>query len=415
METRTLLWQGIRSGLSDWRRSKWLIGGIGLGIAFFITISAIGRSYTELVRMPFKQIESDLLIQLGTQGSSTINANKGNIRLPFSNQEITTQQIETIRSLEGVKALDKAILLWHQKQKNYLTITGISPATAGRGPAMALQKISKGRTLQNSGEAVVESHYARFHSLRPGDTVQIGSRDFEIVGISKGKTGVALAAANYYIDIMDARELAGLQKGSANVLSIKLEPGYEEEAIKATITKLLSGAIVSSTDSIGEMMQGFARISSTGSRILSVLALVFTLLFACWLIIGKQEERHWQIGLLQTLGWQRRDILVHNAAELFVLTGFGVLGGLLLGFLSTSLIGTFEITLELPWNLAPSPEGIGPSKEGTSLQVPLPVIIQPILYTIAFMATCVAGVGSGMWASYRIHSRGVRKTLFANS
>ena len=280
---------------------------------------------------------------------------------------------------------------------------------------MVLQEISKGRSLQNSGETVVESHYARFHSLRPGDTVQFGSRDFEIVGISKKKKGASLAAANFYIDITDARQLAGLQEGSANVLTIKLVPGYEEEAIKPAVEKLLPGAIVSSTDSIGEMMQGFARISSVGSRILSVLSLLFTLLFACWLIIGRQEERHWHIGLLQTLGWQRKDILLHSAAELFVLTGIGVVGGLLLGFLSTLLVGTFEMTLELPWNLVPSPVGIGSSTDGNSLQVPLPIIIQPLFYLIAFMATCAAGVGSGVWASYRIHSRGVRKTLFANS
>lgn len=412
MEIQAIVKQGIRTGCSDWKRSRWLLAGIMLGIGFYIGVSSIGLSYTELVRIPFSRIESDLLVQLGTRGTSVISGNKSSIRLPFSNQEIDTKAVHSIGALKGVKDVDTAILLWHQQKKNFITISGLDPGTTGRGPAMVLQWIKEGRSLHNSGEAVVESHYARFHKIRPGDTVHLGTQSFKIVGISKIKEGAALAAANFYIGISDARNLAGLHNASVNLLSLRLHPGTDEELLKQQIQTVLPGALVSSTDSIGEMMQGFARISAAGAHLLSSIALVFSLLFACWLIIGRQEELQWQVGLLQTMGWQRKDILLRSGAELFTISAIGAAGGLLLGSLTILLIGNMEISLTLPWNLAPTPEGMHRTMGENTLQIPLPVIFQPLLYATAFTAACLTAVCSGVWITVRITGRGIRKTLF---
>jgi putative ABC transport system permease protein len=411
METCSLIRQGVKAGCSDWKRSKWLVAGIMLGIAFYIAISSIGASYTELVRLPFSRIESDLLIQLGTKGKSQTTVNNNSIKLPFSNQAINSKTVQAITALDGIKKLDPAILLWHQEKKNFITITGVNPVAATSGPAKVLQWISKGRSLQNSGEAVVESHYARFNKIKPGDSISFAEHEFEVVGISKIKEGASLAAANFYIAIDDARMLAGLEEDAVNLLSASLQSGTDKDLIKKEITDLLPGSIVSSTDSIGEMMQGFARISAAAAHLLSIIALIFTMLFACWLIIGRQEEQRWQVGLMQTMGWQKKDILLRSSSEIFTISAIAAIGGIILGYLFTIGIGSMEVSLTLPWNLAPNPEGMHQVKGNNSIQVPLPVIFQPFVFISAFAATCFTTVTTGVWSGSRLCRLSIRKTL----
>jgi len=299
MEINSLIRQGIKAGYGDWKRSKWLTAGIMLGIAFYIAISSVGASYTELVRLPFSRIESDLLIQLGTKGKSQTKTEASPIKLPFSNQSIDSKTVQALTTLAGIKKLDSAILLWHQQKKNFTTITGVDPKTTGSGPAKVLQWISKGRSLQKNGETVIESHYARFNKLKTGDTVTFGEQEFQIVGVSKIKEGASLAAANFYISLDDARVLAGMDEGSVNLLSASLHSGTDKELAKKEIMELLPGSIVSSTDSIGEMMQGFAKISAAATHLLSIVALIFTMLFAL--------AHHWQTGRTALADWPYAD------------------------------------------------------------------------------------------------------------
>jgi ABC-type lipoprotein release transport system permease subunit len=412
METYSLIRQGIKAGCSDWKRSKWLMAGIMLGIAFYIAISSIGASYTELVRLPFSRIESDLLIQLGTKGRSQGTDKNSSIKLPFSNQAIESNTVQSIAALRGIKKLDPAIMLWHQEKTKFLTITGVNPHAIESGPAKVLQWISKGRSLQNSGETVVESHYAKFNKLKPGNTISFGEREFQIVGISKIKEGASLAAANFYILLDDARALAGMDEGAVNLLSASLQSGTDKDLIKKEIIGLLSGSIVSSTDSIGEMMQGFAKISAAAARLLSIIALIFTLLFSCWLIIGRQEEQRWQVGLMQTMGWQNKDILLRTATEILTISLIAAIAGMALGYLFSIGIGSMEVSLTLPWNLAPNPEGMHQVQGGKSIPVPLPVVIQPFVFASGVAATCLTAVSTGVWCSSRLSGLGIRETLF---
>ncbi len=202
-----------------------------------------------------------------------------------------------------------------------------------------------------------------------------------------------------------------MDEGAVNLLSASLQSGTDKDLIKKEIIALLPGSLVSSTDSIGEMMQGFARISAAAAHLLSIIALIFTMLFACWLIIGRQEEQRWQVGLMQTMGWQKKDILLRTASEIFTISTIAAIGGIGLGYLFTIGIGSMEVSLTLPWNLAPNPEGMHQGKGNNSIQVPLPIIIQPFVFISAFIATCFTTVSTGLWSNSRLYKQGIRKTL----
>lgn len=412
MEITSLIRHGGQSALRDWKRSGWLIAGVMLGIAFYIAVATIGASYTELVKLPFSRIESDLIIQLGTSGRSQASENSGSIQLPFSNQAIGRSKIEAIRSLTEIKKLGAAILLWHQERRNFITIAGIDPADTTSGPAKVMQWISEGRALKDTGETVVESHYAKFNKLTIGDIIHFKNRAFAIVGKTKIKEGASLAAANFYVTADDARKLGGMEDGSFNLLSATLVKGVSKERVKEKIGKILPGTIVSSSDSIGEMMQGFARISSTSSKLLSGIALAFTVILGCWLIAGRQQEQRWQIGLMQTLGWEKKDIIFTYGAQALVLTVTGAIVGILIGLLIIFWMGSLEVSLTLPWNLASAPEGMHHAASNRSMQVPLPVVLQPVLFFYGIAITCLTAMMTAIWSAARLADKGVRQTLF---
>jgi len=411
MEILSLGRLGCVSALRDWKRSGWLIMGVMLGLAFFVAISTLGSGYSKLVKLPFSRLKSDLIVQLGTRGNSQIQE-KGSIRLPFSNQPLAKKQIEAIASFPGVQTLNPAILLWHQEKKRFVTVAGVDPAATANGPARVMQWIKKGRPIRAGGETVVESHHAKFHKLKIGNTVRFGDRAFTIVGITTIKQGASLAAANFYITIDEARNLANMADGSANLLSVGLERGVETQKIQDQITALLPGAIVSSSDSIGHMMRGFAWISTTATKILSYTALGFTILFVCWLIGGRLQEQKKQIGLMQTMGWQKKDILFNSCAEALSITLLGGLIGIGLGLLFVLALGSFEVSLTLPWNLAPTPGGLHKTGAGRTMLVPLPIVLEPLKIFSALFISCLAAALTSLIGAARLAGKGVRQTLF---
>ncbi|MCF6188632.1 MAG: ABC transporter permease [Desulfobulbaceae bacterium] len=414
MENTSLVRQGFRSALRDWKRSLWLVLGVALGMAFYVTVATLGSSYTKLVKLPFSRLETDLIVQVGTKGTSQAKTTSGTIRLPFSNQPVTPVQIKAVASLDGIKNVSSALLLWHQENKTFATIAGIDPQKSTSGPSRVMQWISKGRALEKSGDLVVESHYARFNRLKIGSIVSllgVKGRNFHIVGISKIKEGASLAAANYYLSIQDARRLAGLPDGTANLLAVTLKQGVRTETIEKKIHTLLPGAMVSSTDSIGDMMQGFAKISGTGAKILSLIGLVFTLLLACWLIHGRLQEQRRQVGLMRTLGWQRKEIVFTYGIESMTLVAAGCLAGIAMGLLGTLVMGSFDVTLTLPWNLNPTPGGMHHTGTGQTVQIPLPVTLQPVTILFGLAVTCLAGVFTGLLTAAGLASKKAGQTL----
>jgi len=415
MEIISLAGYGIRSALGDRRRSGWLLAGILLGLAFFVIISTLGNGYRELVELPFSRLKSDLLVQLGTQGSSREKKSPGGFRLPFSNQPITAQQSGGVARIPGVVRMTPSILLWYQERKKFITLAGIDPQQRENGPAAAMGWITAGRAPKTRGEAVAESHYARFNRLRLGQKLQLGKYSLTIVGITTIREGASLAAANLYILLDEAREMAAMAPGAANLLALELAGGVEKKSVQGEIRAVLPTAIISSADSIGDMMRGFAGISDTATRLLTATGMGFTLLLVCWLIAGRLQEQRRQLGLMRCMGWRKGEILLSCTVEALVISLIGGLGGICLGLLVVRLCGALEVSLPLPWNLAPTPKGMQHHSAGSTMLLPLPLHPQAAAILRALALTCLAAVLTASVTAARLVNRGVRHTLFDQS
>src|SRR4030067_944784 len=79
--------------------------GIAIGIALFVSIHAVSTPYQKAVSLPFKNLGADRVGQRPEKravDSKQAPASMRGIRLPFSNQLLPPQDLEKLKSIEGV-------------------------------------------------------------------------------------------------------------------------------------------------------------------------------------------------------------------------------------------------------------------------------------------------------------------------
>ncbi len=390
MRISDIAFYSCRTAIAERRRFVWVVIGLALGIGLYVAIGVLAAGYAKLVALPFGELNTDLIVQRAVKGGQEKNVpGRSGIRLPFSNQPVSAAEIEALRELAGVESVSPAIMLWHQAGKDFSIIAGVNPDSPG-GPAAVMSWIDKGRKIEKPGEVVVESHYAKFHRIGIDDPVFFEGRRFDVVGIAKIKKGASVAAANYYMGIADAGTLAGMDAGGANMLFARLKKGVAPEDMRPKLDETVPGAIVSTADNIGGMLKGFANIGDAMSKLICAVVLGFAILLSSWLIAGSLEERSWQIGLMRTVGWQRKDILAAAAGETILLGLAGGILGLGLGYLAAVGLSFHEVGLALPWNLSGGP-GAAAQNGAAGQAVSFPVTVQ--------FGTTIAALGAAAFSA----------------
>jgi putative ABC transport system permease protein len=175
--------------------------GIAIGIALFVSINAVSAAYQQAVSLPFKNLGADLTVQKPERravDSAPSPAAMRGIRLPFSNQFLSEQELQKLLSLEDADSVASSLLLWEFDQGGFRTIMGVDLSQTGLGPVKVRKWIKEGRFPEIEGEAVLEKHYAKFHRIPLNGRISIEGSPFTVVGILEIKEGSQIASANIY-------------------------------------------------------------------------------------------------------------------------------------------------------------------------------------------------------------------------
>ena len=397
----TYLSYALREVTTRRGRSIAAIAGMSIGIALYVSLAALADGYSRLIQLPFAQLAADVTIQKssGSQGREQT----GNIRIPFSNQPVEKDQLAAVKALKGIKAMTTTLLLWEQSRHGLTVVSGIDLASSAIGPARVQGWVETGRPLGDQrGEALMEKHFAKFHRKKLGDHIELGGRPFTIVGLVEQKEGSTVSSSNLYISIEDAREIAGLPQGTANMIFATLEPGVAPEVVREGLAGVIPGAILSTSDNIGDMMKGFNKIAGGFSTMMQYLALLFAAIVSYKIFSGSVNERAWEIGLMKTVGWRRKDVVMSFLAESAMLGLAGGIVGLLVGYLGAYFLGHIKISLALPWNLSPVPAGVGNAGRLNVQSVTLPIAVSCQTVIVALMTSTIFGSLAGIAISSKL-------------
>jgi len=202
------------------------------------------------------------------------------------------------------------------------------------GPGRVLQEgLVSGRVFEpdEPGVAVADRHYAAIFSLKPGDTITIGDRNFQVVGLVDQQGSSQAGAANLYIPLVEAQQLVNMDAGQVNQVYARIDDAGQVDTIVADITAQLGAISAMSQESILQVMGGVARISTKFSTVAGLVGMAGGGLLAWVVLAGLVTERRREIGVMKATGWRSRDVIRVFMGEIFLLGLFGGLLGIALG------------------------------------------------------------------------------------
>jgi len=367
--------------------------GIGIGIALFVSINAVSAAYQKAVSLPFKNLGADVVVQRPEKravDSKQAPASMRGIRLPFSNQLLPGQDLEKLRSIEGVDSMATSLLLWEFDQSGFRTIMGVDLAQPSLGPVKVKEWLKEGGFPENPGEVVLEKHYAKFHHARPGDPFSIGKRSFKVVGLLEIKEGSQIASANIYLPLADAETLLEGETKGVNIVYLHLKNPALLAQVKTQIAKELTGVSVTSSDSFLELMGGVSKISDQFSLLASIVALGGAIFLIIKTMLSNLVERSSEIGILKAVGWTEKDVQKQLMGEVLVQSLLGGILGVMAGYVISYFLGFLSISIPTPWemNLMPA---FAKDTEAASQVVSLPVSVSAGLTATSLALSLIAG------------------------
>jgi len=367
--------------------------GIAVGIALFVSINAVSTAYQKAVSLPFKNLGADLVVQRAEKravDSSLPAPSMRGIRLPFSNQILSSHDLEKLDAVPGVDAMAASLLLWEFDRGGFRTIMGVDLNQPSLGPVKVKEWLAKGRFPNGKGEVVLEKHYAKFHQLQLGDQTIIGGLSFNVVGLLEIKEGSQIASANIYLPLADAQALMEKNTGGVNLVYLRLKNPSLLNETKTHIIQNLPGVSVTSSDSFLEVMGGVSRISDQFALVVSLVALGGAVFLIIKTMIGNLVERSQEIGILKAVGWTGFDVQKQLIGEVFLQSLLGGVGGILAGYLISYLLGYLSIPVSTPWevNLLPA---FAKDTAASAQTIRLPVSMSAGLITASLSLSLAAG------------------------
>ncbi len=383
-------------------RSLTNILGIGIGAALFVAIHAASSAYHLAAVQPFKILGADLIVQRAQKhsGRPAGPVSMQGIRLPFSNQLLSSKDMQILRSLPGIDASADALLLWQFGRQGFRSILGVDLDQPQLGPVKIKQWLVQGRLLRHAGEVLVEKHFARFHQLKPGSTLTINGQTFTVAGLVEIKAGAQINSANIYLPLASAQDLLASEPSAVNVVYLRLKNPALIQGFRSKITAALPGADVTSADSIQQLMGGISGISDRFAGLAAWITLAGAVALIIKSMLANMMERSAEIGILKAVGWTNADVRGQLMAEVLVQALLGGLLGILIGYLMVLGLSLLSISVALPWDMNPLPAAAKLSQSATTT-VRLPVRLSPTLASACLGLCLSAGLLAGFLVARR--------------
>lgn len=264
-----------------------------------------------------------------------------------------------------------------------IVVAGISPEAKDIGPINASNLNSiEGRFLSKDDTyaAILDKDFARTRNLKPGSTINLGQRIFNVIGIIDSGRDARIAGAQAFIPLKTASEMTG-RGNIVDIVFVKLKPGIDPDLYKETIKKSVhpTATITTSNDFL-KAIAGFSILTQGLMLAIFLIVIAISFLFILKTAFASILERSSEIGILKAVGWRDADIIKLLLAENLILGITSGTIGVLLGYLASFL---FKANLPsiLPYYLNPYPP-CSQHLVKNLLHISIPFSINIFLYAI---------------------------------
>ncbi len=286
------------------------------------------------------------------------------------------------------------------------SVNGVDTSTTAIGPLSAAD-IVDGRGFSSSDKdalvAQVDQTYATANEVKVGDRIEVGGKKFEVVGIVASNTGGETTAADIYIPLARAQQLAHLGD-KVSTLYVEASSSDQIEAVSSDISRSLSDVTVSTSEDLANQVSGSLASASTlvtgMGRWLSVAVVLAAVLLAALLTLSSVSRRVREFGTLKAIGWPSRRVVGQVLGEASVQGLLGGLAGIVLGLVGISVVNAVAPELSATVGTSELP---GPMSEQLQrvASVALHATASPQVMVLAVAVAIAGGVIAGLFGGWR--------------
>lgn len=337
--------------------------GIIIGVCAVILLVSLGQGLQKYITGQFESLGTNLVVVL--PGRVRLDQGFGGGPPNFAGSRLTVEQTERIARLgepiqDAAAAIETAASVSYRKESKYTTVAGVTAnygnirnLVVAKGRGITASDVTLGRKVTLLGQGIAEDLFGGSEAI--GKQINIGEEKYEVIGILEelGSGGIGFDVDSFVaIPISAAQRLTG----DENVMAITIKVTDKEEIDRAiSLTKnYLSRELHEDDFSVIDQ----SNLLSTINQILSVLTIALGGIAAISLVVGgvgimnimlvSVTERTREIGLRKAVGAKPNDILIQFLFEAVVLSVFGGLIGIILGYGGALIIGRFfpaQVTL----------------------------------------------------------------------
>jgi ABC-type antimicrobial peptide transport system permease subunit len=401
-------------------RSTLTIAGIFLSILLLVAALAIMQYFRDAMKIPFKTAGTDLAVETFVEPGpfKKVRQSRHLGALPES-------LLQQISQIPGVKGVSGVLHFWDyhpEDKKSMYNCCGVDVRNPSIGPlslapaAGQMYAVINGRSfsLDDKYVAILDKKFAQAKNLKIGDHIELGYKDFEIIGIADMQGVPRVAEAEIFIPLSTAQQLVNdnqpnFPRDAVNMILVKLENPKMAEEIKPKIMKLVAQATglkpkeqikVITAEAIIPDTTGVSTVAQTMIKVLSILVVIGIAILVMRTAVASIGERTREIGIMKALGWRNRDISKLMVTEMAVQTTIGGLLGIVGGYLLAYAYASSAV-FKLPHGLLPYscvPAAAPPENLKVAMQ------IYPSIIVIALLVSIVVGVLAGYLAARKAAS-----------
>jgi len=341
----------VRSGLT--------ILGIVIGIASVITMVSIGQGAQNSIASSIQSIGSNLiLVSPGAQRGSNVSAGRG------SSQTLTVADADALKSeMTTVKAVAPDVSRRYQMtakgtNTNTQVVGTVPDYLIVRNVAIDTGTFITDNQVKSSAKVVVLGPTVRDDlfgmDINPiGQTIRIKNVDFEVIGVTlaKGGSGFSNPDDSVYVPLTSAQHFLS---GDIFVSSISI--AASDATAVASVQEQVKNILLRRHNISDPTLADFnlmnqADIIATASSITGTFTILLASIAGISLLVGgigimnmmltTVTERTREIGLRKAVGIKKEYILWQFLSEAVVLTFFGGMMGILLGWIASLLVSQF--------------------------------------------------------------------------
>jgi ABC-type antimicrobial peptide transport system permease subunit len=290
------------------------------------------------------------------------------------------------------------------------TVSGVDTSKPGLG-LVSPGQVRSGRYFQagKRREAILSQAYARRKQLSVGDSVKLGGKRFEVVGIANLPLGGQ--ASDIYVRLGELQKISG-REGRINGLQVRATDSSKVSSVASEIERTFAGARVTTAKQLADRVSGSLvdakNLSSKLGAVLAIIGLAAAFLIAGLLTLSSVNKRTRELGTLKALGWPQRLVVRQIAGESLAQGALGGVLGALAGLagaaLASAIAPTLKATVASAAAGAPGPLAFGQGSVvggSTSVALDAPVDASLLLLAVglALLGGLVSGVAGGLRAA----------------